>query len=326
MRAEPASGGKVARPVGVCHVLQVVGRLDAGLAEMARAQAGMVHRRQLIELEIGRGAIAHRLKARSLHRVLPLVYAVAHPGLTRRAMLVAALLYAGADCVISDDTGAELWGLGPEMAGEVRLTACGRHVQPVPGVCVHRTSELDRSEVRLKDGLPVTSPARTLIDQAGRHDDDLVAAQLGQARVLGLVTQRELHAALALHPNRPGVARLKRVLASDGGPTLTRSEAERRLHRLLAAAQLPPAEANARVAGCEVDFLWRAQLLVVEVDGRQFHAHPAAFERDRRRDQTMLAAGYRVLRVTWRQLVEEPIALAVRIGQALALAESQLPG
>jgi very-short-patch-repair endonuclease len=87
---------------------------------------------------------------------------------------------------------------------------------------------------------------------------------------------------------------------------------------LLAAAQLPVPEVNTHLHGFEVDFLWRAQRLVVEFDGRQFHGHEAAFERDRRRDQVLLAAGYRVLRVTWRQLLDEPLAVAVRIGQALA--------
>ena len=119
------------------------------------------------------------------------------------------------------------------------------------------------------------------------------------------------------------------MLASQAGPQLTRSEAERRLRALLATAQLPAPEVNAQLHGFEVDFLWREQRLVVEFDGRQFHAHPSAFERDRRRDQVLLAAGYRVLRVTWRRLVDEPVALVVRIGPALsagALAAGTLVG
>jgi very-short-patch-repair endonuclease len=108
------------------------------------------------------------------------------------------------------------------------------------------------------------------------------------------------------------------ALAGAAGPQLARSEAERRMLGLLAAAQLPRPEVNARLEGLEVDFLWRAQKLIVEVDGYSFHADRAAFECDRRRDQMLLAARYRALRVTWRQLLEEPIALAVRIGQALS--------
>ncbi|MGH2870557.1 MAG: DUF559 domain-containing protein, partial [Solirubrobacteraceae bacterium] len=285
---------------------------------MAAAQAGVVHRRQLIALEIGRGSISHRLEAGSLHRVLPLVYAVGHAGLTRRAMLVAVLLYAGDDAVLSHDSAAGVWGLTPAPAPWVEVTVIGRHVRNAAGVRVHRSSGLDRSEVRLRDGLPVTAPARTLIDRAGQVDDGEIEAELAQARVLRLVSDRELRSALDRHQTRAGVARLRRVLEDEGGHTVTRSQAERRLLALLATAQLPGPEVNVHLHGFEVDVLWRAQRLVVEFDGRQFHGHPAAFERDRRRDQVLLAAGYRVLRVTWRQLEDEPVALVVRIGQALA--------
>jgi very-short-patch-repair endonuclease len=75
---------------------------------------------------------------------------------------------------------------------------------------------------------------------------------------------------------------------------------------------------NARVNHYEVDFLWREQRLIVEVDGYAYHGTRAAFERDRARDADLQARGYRVMRVTWRQLVDEPEALIARIAQALA--------
>ena len=78
-----------------------------------------------------------------------------------------------------------------------------------------------------------------------------------------------------------------------------------------------PPLANARLLGLEVDFLWPDQRLVVEVDGYTFHGHRRGFERDRRRDQQLVAAGYRVIRVTWRQLRDEPIAVIASIAQAL---------
>ncbi|MGB9186222.1 MAG: DUF559 domain-containing protein [Solirubrobacteraceae bacterium] len=285
---------------------------------MAAAQEGVVHRRQLYALGFGRGAVAHRVSTGSLHTVLPSVFAVGHPGLSWRGMLVAALLYAGDDGVLSHEAAAGVWGLVAVPRPVVELTMIGRHIRDAPGLVVHRGSDLDHSEVRLRDGLPVTAPARTLIDRAGQADDGEIEAELAQARDLKLVTDRDLDAALALRPIRAGAARLRRVLENEGGRMVTRSEGERRMRALLAAAQLPVPEVNARLHGFEVDFLWRAQRLVVEFDGRQFHAHPAAFERDRRRDQVLLAAGFRVLRVTWRQLEEEPVALVVRIGQALA--------
>ena len=103
-------------------------------------------------------------------------------------------------------------------------------------------------------------------------------------------------------PLRSGVGPVRALLADERGPTLTRSEAERRLLKLIAAAELPRPQVNTRVQGFEVDALWREQRLIVEVDGYVFHGPRPVFERDRRRDQVLIAAGYRVLRVTWRQL------------------------
>lgn len=299
--------------------MQVKERLDRGLAEVAAAQAGVVHREQLYGLGIGRGAVAHRVSTGSLHAVLPSVFAVGHPAVSDRGRLMAALLYAGDNTVLSHQSAAWVWGLTRAPGSRPEVTVIGRHVRNVPGVRVHRVEGLDRSEVRLRDGLPVTAPALTLIDQAGQLDDGETEAELAQARVLRLVTDRDLEAALDLHPLRAGVARLRRVLAAPGGSQVTRSKAERLMLALLAAAELPVPEVNARLQGLEVDFLWRAQRLVVEFDGRMFHGREGAYERDRRRDQVLLAAGYRVLRVTWRQLVDEPMALAVRIGQALTV-------
>ena len=99
--------------------------------------------------------------------------------------------------------------------------------------------------------------------------------------------------------------------------TLTRSEAEERFLALVRAAGLPAPEVNARILGHEVDFLWRDEGLVVEVDGFQFHSTRAAFERDRQRDAELQGAGLRVLRVTWRQVVDAPYATLTNLVRAL---------
>jgi very-short-patch-repair endonuclease len=88
--------------------------------------------------------------------------------------------------------------------------------------------------------------------------------------------------------------------------------------RLLRDARLPEPLTNVRVAGFEADFFWPDQKLIVEFDGYQFHGHRRAFERDRRRDQAHIAAGYTVIRVTWRQLTEEPLAVVATISRVLA--------
>lgn len=111
------------------------------------------------------------------------------------------------------------------------------------------------------------------------------------------------------------------LVAHQAGSALTRSEAEERFLDLIRRAQLPAPEVNTRVHGYEVDFLWRAQRLVVEIDGFRFHSTRRAFEGDRRKDATLKAAGLATMRVTWDQIEHELLAVTARLGQALAWGE-----
>jgi very-short-patch-repair endonuclease len=88
---------------------------------------------------------------------------------------------------------------------------------------------------------------------------------------------------------------------------------------LIRKAGLPPPRTQISIAGWPADFLWAEQRLIVEVDGYSFHSGRRAFERDRRRDQAHIAAGYRVIRVTWRQLTEEPLLIIATIARALGI-------
>jgi very-short-patch-repair endonuclease len=203
----------------------------------------------------------------------------------------------------------------------VDVTVAGRNIRQRAGVCSYRVAALDSRDVRLRGGLPVTAPARTLIDFAGRHetgDDELLRA-VSEARVQRVLSDSELTAAMTRCATRAGVARLRALLAQAGERIGSRHEAERRLIRLIVQARLPMPETNVRLLGHEVDLLWRSAKLVIEMDGWAFHGHRAAFERDRDRDQKLVAAGYRVIRVTWRQLEREPLAVVARIAQALQI-------
>lgn len=231
--------------------------------------------------------------------------------------MLAALLYTGEDCVLSDFSAAGLWEMA-RLGGVVHVTVAGRRVRPRPGLIVRRVVRLELSDVRLHRGLPVTAPARTAIDCAAQGSDDEVIRMLARARVRRLLCDRDIEAALARNPLRPGSARVRRILSDERADAPTRSEAERMLLQLVAQAGLPRPETNVRLLGFEVDFLWRAARLVIEVDGYAFHGHRGAFEADRRRDQALVAVGYRVIRVTWRQLQHDGLALVVRIAQALA--------
>ena len=181
------------------------------------------------------------------------------------------------------------------------------------GVRVHRVGRLEPRDVTRVDGLPITSPARTVLDLATVVTPTELEGVAGHAERRHRVGLAELADQVARNHGRPGVPRVRVMLERGDHPTLTRSHAERRLLALLRRARCPDPETNRWLAGYEVDLLWTAQRLVVEFDGFQFHADRAAFERDRRRDAELQARGYRVIRVTWRQLIDDPEAVVDRI-------------
>ncbi len=119
-------------------------------------------------------------------------------------------------------------------------------------------------------------------------------------------------------PRAKGRGQLQSLLERGDAPTLTRSKYERKLLRLIRAAELPRPQVNASVEGMEVDFFWPAQRLVAEFDGFAYHSDRQAFEHDRLRDQRLIAAGNRVMRITARQLDNAIEALIARLAVAIA--------
>jgi very-short-patch-repair endonuclease len=166
--------------------------------------------------------------------------------------------------------------------------------------------------------LPLTGPARTLLDLAAEVSDSELEEAVAAGVMRRLASADEIRAAISRTPGRKGASRLARLLDAGATSGFTRSKAERRMRELLRAAELPQPQANAPLLGYVADFLWAEHKLVVEVDGYRFHSDRAAFERDRRRDQVFAAAGYTVVRVTWAQLSNEPLAVVARIAQSLA--------
>ena len=288
------------------------------IADLAARQFGVVSRTQLIAAGIGPGAIDTRLRGHRLHRLHRGVYAVGHVALVPLAREMAAALACGEHAAVSHRSAAAVWRLLEARESEpvdVTVTGSGR---TRPGLRIHRSRRLAPEDVRRHDGLPVTSPARTLIDFADTAADRELERATAEALTRRLVDARRLLAATAGYPGRRGVSRLQRLLDSEEPTTVTRSEAEERFLALARAAELPPPEVNVPVLGHEVDFHWREQRLVVEIDGFRFHSSRGAFERDRRRDAELQSAGLRVLRITWRQLVDTPYATIARTVRLLA--------
>jgi very-short-patch-repair endonuclease len=277
---------------------------------------------------ISNGAIGRGVAAGRLQRLHPGVYAVGHTALPPLAAETAALLACGTHAVLSHHTAAGLWEIRPppQPGSEVHVSVAGHNPGQLSGLRIRRTRSLTRAEIRKHQGLPLTSPARTLLDLAEDLSERELERALDEALVRRLLRERELERALGRANGRHGAPLLTAVLARRAGPTLTRSQAEEKCLALIRDAQLPEPEVNVRVHGYEVDFYWRQSGLVLEIDGYAFHGTRAAFERDRRKDAKLRAAGIAVLRATWRQLEDESHAVVVWLAQALAWEEARRAG
>jgi very-short-patch-repair endonuclease len=285
---------------------------------LAARQHGVVTRVQLLRSGVTRDLVDGRLKAGRLRRLHQGVYLVG-PLMAPYAREMAAVLACGDSAVLSRRSAAALWQMlprGHEGAPVEVIVACGRAGRRM-GIRVRHVRTLKPDEVTVREKIPITTAARTLYDLAGVVGRRELERALAEAFVQRLVQRSELLALLNRHARRPGASRLRALVEEEGRVSLTRSEAEERFLALTRKAELPDPDANTEVAGCKVDFLWRAERLVVEVDGRAFHSSSRRFESDRRRDAILVAAGLRVMRVTWHQIVNEPEALLVRLALAL---------
>jgi very-short-patch-repair endonuclease len=294
---------------------------DRVIAALAARQRGVVSREQLLAAGIDGGAIKRRVRALRLHPMHRGVYLVGHSVGAHGAREMAAVLACGEGAIVSHRSAAHQWQLLPYPANPppIDITLAGRDAGVRTGIRAHRVRTIDPCDIRTLDRIPITTPARTLLDLATVLRPYSLERAIAEAQVRRLVRKRDLLDQLERNPGRPGTRALRRLLDLDGGPAFTRSEAERRMLRLVRAAELPIPRVNSRLGRYEVDFLWHEQRLVVEVDSFRFHSPRARFERDRARDAALAAAGYTVIRVTWRQLVDATEAVAARVAAALAV-------
>jgi very-short-patch-repair endonuclease/predicted transcriptional regulator of viral defense system len=294
--------------------------IDVLIDTFAASQLGLVTRSQLLASGVKEAVIDRRVRNGRLRLVFRGVYRVG-PLMVSHARELAAVLVCGPHAVLSHRSAAALWQVLP--ASELRtpidviLTQGDRGRRP--GIRVHRVS-LQQHDVTRVGTVPVTTVSRTLLDLATQLGRRELEQCLAHAERLQLIDCANLLSVVLASAGRPGAPVLRALLQDEVGPALTRSEAEERFLALVRKAQLPAPETNVRVDDYEVDFFWRRERLVVEVDGYAFHSSERRFEGDRLRDGRLTAAGFTVVRVTWRQVAREPEAILVRLAQSLARA------
>lgn len=304
-------------------------RPDWDAAEIARRQHGVVADWQLAAAGMTTSAISRRVASGRLHRVHRGVYAVGYRGHSMLTTAMSAVLACGRGCradpagdreereaaspampileywgaALSHRSAASLWELLPWAEDSIDVSSAGYGGRKKRnGIRLHRSASLLSAAVTLRNGIPVTTPLRTIED---------LRRSISTQRRQGLITFRELRRAIR-QANVLGLP-----IGEETDRDRTRSELEWDFLHLCRSQGLPPPEINVHIGPCLVDFLWRARKLVVETDGYRYHRGRAAFENDRGRDLQLRALGYEVIRLSHRQVAEEPEHVAAVLRAAL---------
>lgn len=293
---------------------------DGKIADLADRQHGVVSNRCLRPLEVSEKQIRQRLgdkRLRPLHRG---VYAVGHAKLTRHGHWMAAVLALGEGALLSHRDAAALWGL-IEVGSRSRIDVAvvGRSRRKRRGLAIHVTRELHPDDRAMRDRIPVTSVARTLLDLAEVVDARPLQRAYERAERLQLLDIRAVQAVIERAHGRHGAPALRALLAYDPeAAARARSELERAFLDLVREGGLPAPQVNVSVEGHDVDCWWPSANLVVELDSFEFHRDRVAFERDREKIATLRLAGREVLPLTHRQLTERPDWALSALRQLLA--------
>jgi very-short-patch-repair endonuclease len=299
-------------------------KVDGILAQMAGRRRGVVTREELLAVGLSADQIEARIASGALIRIHPGVYIVGHMALAPYAMEAAALVACRPRALLGGRSSAGLWRLPVEPASEIDLLVVGRNRRNLPDVLVSSISHLAPGELRRIEGLRLASPSLTILDLAADLTLEELTACVHEARVNNAkLTDYQLRATLRAHPNRRGARPLGALLRAEGAATVTRSEAERRALRLMRAHGLDP-ESDVRLGRYRVDFLFRAEKLIVEVDGFRFHATPERFVADRRRTAALMGMGYVLFPLSWSDLTDGASSAMTRLLAALDERRRQL--
>jgi very-short-patch-repair endonuclease len=280
-------------------------------------------REQLVSAGVGPSAIDRRLRNGKLVRIHDGVYGLPHTGDVPLSAETAALLAGGEGAMLSHHSAATLWKLRPGQARPIHVTIPVDRGRPAPhGVTLHRSRILIPADIRLLDGLPVTAPARTLLDVAATLPDREVERLLYEALFArGIVTLGQIGALLRRAGGHPGRRRLARVVAAP--LSQTDSPPAEALHALMRQARVPEPQTQVPMLGYNLDFYWPDLGLAVEVDAYGTHGSPDRFESDRVKDARLLTErGIIVVRITRLMIEQRPLEALALVTRAIGQREA----
>jgi very-short-patch-repair endonuclease len=287
------------------------------LADLSTWQHGVVSTKQLLTLGYSLDAISDATFLGRLHRLHQGVYAVGHRRLSWHSRCWAAVLGAEANevdevvwpAVASHGSAAYLWGIYRYAPDQIDVTAPIRRRARREFV-VHFSSILAPEDRRERQGIPVTSVPRLLMDLAIRKRPEQMDRLLERTEELGLFDLHALEEVLNRAGGHRGRGRLRRALALyQPDPSFTRSGFEKDFRRRVRLAGLPTPSMNFSAHGYEFDAYWPDLRFAVELDLFETHGSRAAFERDRRRQEELKLLGMEMIRITRPRLRSEPKAV-----------------
>jgi hypothetical protein len=272
------------------------------VGDLAERQHGVVSRLQLLGIGLSRHAIDRLIAERWLRPVFRGVYAVGHADLTPEGAWMAAVLWGGRGAVLSHRSALMLWKLTPHSAGVTEVTVPhDRRPASQRQVLVHRSTRL-AGVTTVRDRLPVTKPARSIVDFAEITDRRGLERVVDEADRLGLVRPPQLQLELDRHPGRRGHRLLQAVLDEHLiGATATANDFEELFLSIVERYDIPKPIVNRAHGRTRPDFRWSEHKVIVETDGKG-HLADQYFESDRERDNDHAVDGWLTLRFTWKHL------------------------
>jgi hypothetical protein len=302
--------------------------LDRAIVDHAVPQHGTVSLAQLLELGMASSSVRSRARAGRLHRIHHAVYALVPESLlTRDGRWMAAVLACGDGAVLSHRSAAALHGIRRTDRANAEVIAVGRSARKRAGIDIHRSTTLSPADTSIVNGIPCTTVARTLLDLAAVLPRRPVERAFDQAEMEGVLDLPAILEQLRRNPNHRGGLTVRGILAEHYiGKTPTANELEEAFFAICRRAEMPLPEVNQWVdlgdgePPIKADFLWRRQRVIIETDGDRFHGTHQARERDPRRDQRALLAGWRTVRTTWRQVIHRPHELEATLPALLEAA------
>lgn len=297
--------------------------LHTELMRLARKQHGVISRTQAAQSGLSKNAIRHRLESKRWEQVVENVFRLEGAADSWLQRLMIACLAWGDGAVVADMAAAVMWKLQDGSTPVTLIVPPGRRRADAPGT-VRRTA-LPAHDVVAKYGIPVTSPARTLIDLAAFQPEPFVEECLDVALRRGLTSIGHLKWRFK-QQRTAGISVMRRLVMERERGAVPMSKFETRLFRLIREAGLPlpvrqhPIHTPEGTLVGVVDFAYPNVKLVIEADSFEWHSGRKEFVHDRIRGNRLVAMGYRVLRVTWTQLINDPdgVIAAIRAGFAAA--------